>query len=323
MNWRKTRMNRTKHKPAAAVTKRQRQERFRMNAWCWLFMLPAVGFYILFQGYPIICSIQYSLLDWSGMTSDAVFTGLANYKELIQDGLFWNAFFNSFKYMLMIVPLELAVSLFLAYMLNNERLKGRSVYRTMYFIPVITTASVVGIIMIFILGVQGPVNYLLTTLHILDQPVNFLGDAKAALPTLVIISLWKDCGTYMIYWLAGLQGVSKDVYEAATIDGAGRGKTFFYIVLPLIAPTGGIIAILCTINSLKVFDIVKTMTEGGPYYATDVIATYVYRNAFSSETGMPRLGYASAAAMFFGIVIIIIGLVLNSVKSRLGRHSQM
>ncbi len=286
-------------------------------------MLPAVGFYILFQGYPIICSIQYSLLDWSGMTSDAVFTGLANYKELIQDGLFWNAFFNSFKYMLMIVPLELAVSLFLAYMLNNERLKGRSVYRTMYFIPVITTASVVGIIMIFILGVQGPVNYLLTTLHILDQPVNFLGDAKAALPTLVIISLWKDCGTYMIYWLAGLQGVSKDVYEAATIDGAGRGKTFFYIVLPLIAPTGGIIAILCTINSLKVFDIVKTMTEGGPYYATDVIATYVYRNAFSSETGMPRLGYASAAAMFFGIVIIIIGLVLNSVKSRLGRHSQM
>ncbi len=316
-------MNRTKHKPAAAVTKRQRQERFRMNAWCWLFMLPAVGFYILFQGYPIICSIQYSLLDWSGMTSDAVFTGLANYKELIQDGLFWNAFFNSFKYMLMIVPLELAVSLFLAYMLNNERLKGRSVYRTMYFIPVITTASVVGIIMIFILGVQGPVNYLLTTLHILDQPVNFLGDAKAALPTLVIISLWKDCGTYMIYWLAGLQGVSKDVYEAATIDGAGRGKTFFYIVLPLIAPTGGIIAILCTINSLKVFDIVKTMTEGGPYYATDVIATYVYRNAFSSETGMPRLGYASAAAMFFGIVIIIIGLVLNSVKSRLGRHSQM
>lgn len=257
------------------------------------------------------------------MTSYASFVGLNNYKELMQDSLFWNAFFNSFKYMLMIVPLELAVSLFLAYMLNNEKLKGRAVYRTMYFIPVITTASVVGIIMIFILGVQGPVNHLLTAAHILKEPVNFLGDAKAALPTLVIISLWKDCGTYMIYWLAGLQGVSRDVYEAATIDGAGRGKTFFHIVLPLIAPTGGIIAILCTINSLKVFDIVKTMTEGGPYYATDVIATYVYRNAFSSEIGMPRLGYASAAAMFFGVVIIIIGLGLNSVKSRLSRHTQM
>ena len=316
-------MAQTKHEPISAVTNRKKKERLRINAWCWLFMLPAVGFYILFQGYPILCSIQYSLLDWSGMTSNATFVGLANKKELMQDNLFWNAFINSFKYMLMIVPLELAVSLFLAYMLNNERLKGRAIYRTMYFIPVITTASVVGIIMIFLLGVQGPINHLLTALHILDQPVNFLGDAKAALPTLVIISLWKDCGTYMIYWLAGLQGVSKDVYEAATIDGAGRGKTFFHIVLPLTAPPGGIIAILCTINSLKVFDIVKTMTEGGPFYATDVIATYVYRNAFSSEIGMPRLGYASAAAMFFGVAIIIIGLVLNSVKSRLSSHAQM
>lgn len=316
-------MTRTKHELIPVTADRKKRERLRIYTCCWLFMLPAVGFYILFQGYPILCSIQYSFLDWSGMTAAADFIGLDNYRELMYDGLFWNAFWNSFKYMLMIVPLELAVSLFLAYLLNNERLKGRAIYRTMYFLPVITTASVVGIIMIFLLGVQGPVNQLLTALHILKQPVNFLGDAKAAMPTLVIISLWKDCGTYMIYWLAGLQGVSKDVCEAATIDGAGRGKTFFHIILPLIAPTGGIIAILCTINSLKVFDIVKTMTEGGPYYATDVIATYVYRSAFSSEIGMPRLGYASAAAMFFGIVIIIIGLGLNSVKSRLGRHAQM
>ena len=102
------------------------------------------------------------------MTSTATYGGLANYKELLQDELFWNAFVNSFKYMGMIVPLELAVSLFLAYMLNNEKLKGRSVYRTMYFIPVITTASVVGIIMVFILGVQGPVNHALVALHIID-----------------------------------------------------------------------------------------------------------------------------------------------------------
>ena len=282
-------------------------------------MALAVGFYILFQGYPILCSIQYSLLDWSGMTSDAAFVGLANYRELLKDELFWNAFVNSFKYMLMIVPLELAVSLFLAYMLNDERLRARSAYRTMYFIPVITTASVVGIIMIFILGVQGPVNHALTAVHILEEPLNFLGNAKYALPTLVVISLWKDCGTYMIYWLAGLQGVSKDVYEAATIDGANRRQTFFHVVLPLIAPTGGIIAILCAINSLKVFDMIKTMTEGGPYYATDVIATYVYRNAFSSEIGMPRLGYASAAALFFGAAVIVIGLGLNAVKSRLSK----
>ncbi len=301
-----------------AITKRNRRKEWLvLNGWCWLFMAPAVIFYILFQGYPILCSIQYSLLDWSGLTSNAVFVGLKNYRELLHDELFWNAFVNSFRYTLMIVPLELAVSLFLAYMLNDEKMKGRSAYRTMYFIPVVTTASVVGIIMIFILGVQGPVNHVLMTLHLIDAPINFLGNAKYAMPTLVLISLWKDCGTYMIYWLAGLQGVSKDVYEAAT--GANRRQTFFHIVLPLIAPVGGIIAILCAINSLKVFDIVKTMTEGGPFYATDVIATYVYRSAFSSEIGMPRLGYASAAALFFGAVVIGAGTVMNMVKSRLGR----
>lgn len=312
-------MVRTKNEAVSAAVRRRRAERRKTNAWCWLFMALAVGFYLLFQGYPILCSIQYSLLDWSGMTANAAYVGLENYRELMGDGLFWNAFINSFKYMAMIVPLELAVSLFLAYMLNDEKLKARSVYRTMYFVPVITTASVVGIIMIFILGVQGPVNHALTALHLMRSPVNFLGNAKYALPALVVISLWKDCGTYMIYWLAGLQGVSADVYEAATIDGANRRQTFFHIVLPLIAPTGGIIAILCAINSLKVFDIVKTMTEGGPFYATDVIATYVYRNAFSSEIGMPRLGYASAAALFFGGTVILIGLALNAVKDRLAK----
>lgn len=305
----------------SAVRKRnKRKEAIILNGWCWLFMSLSLIFYILFQGYPIICSIQYSFLDWSGLTHNAVFIGLQNYVELIHDKLFWNAFFNSFKYTAMIVPLELAVSLFLAYMLNNERLRGRTVYRTMYFIPVVTTASVVGIIMIFLLGVQGPVNHLLVALHISRTPVNFLGNAKFAMPALVVISLWKDCGTYMIYWLAGLQGVPKDVYEAATVDGAGRGQVFFHIVLPMIAPVGGVIAILCAINSLKVFDMIKTMTEGGSFYATDVIATYVYRMAFSSEVGMPRLGYSSAAALLFGGAVIAIGTVSNVIKDRLNQR---
>lgn len=142
-------MKREKRWKTQKISKKQVIEQLKVNAWCWLFMALAVGFYILFQGYPIICSIQYSLLDWSGMTSNATFVGLANYTELLRDELFWNAFANSFKYMGMIVPLELAVSLFLAYMLNNEKLRGRSLYRTMYFIPVITTASVVGIIMVY------------------------------------------------------------------------------------------------------------------------------------------------------------------------------
>lgn len=293
----------------------KKREKVKLNLWCWAFMSMTLLFYIVFQGWPILCSVWYSLLDWSGMTSHYTFVGLANYKELLQDDLFWNAFANSFKYTLFVLPLQLGISLFLAYLLNNEMLKGRAIYRTMYFIPVVTTASIVGIIMIFVFSVQGPVNELLLSLGVIERGINFLGDGKYAMGTVILISVWKDCGTYMIYWLAGLQSVPKDVYEAATVDGANRTRTFFRIVLPLIAPTAGVIAILCTINSLKVFDIVKTMTEGGPFYSTDVIATYVYRSAFSSEIGMPRLGYASAAALLFGATVIVIVLVLNLVKS--------
>lgn len=297
----------------------KRAEKLKLNLWCWAFMSLTVIFYAVFQGWPIICSVYYSFLDWSGLTSGAQFIGLQNYKDLLGDRLFWNAFVNSFKYTLLIVPLELAISLVLAYLLNNARLKGRGLYRTVYFIPVVTTTSIIGIIMVFIFGVQGPVNQLISLLNI--SPVNFLGTASTAMPTVVLISIWKDCGTYMIYWLAGLQSVSNDVYEAATVDGAGRTRTFFSIVLPLIAPTAGIIAILCTINSLKVFDIVKTMTEGGPFYATDVIATYVYRMAFSSELGLPRLGYASAASLLFGAAVIVVGVLLNIGKAVLNKKN--
>jgi multiple sugar transport system permease protein len=254
------------------------------------------------------------------MTVSYDWIGLANYKELMQDSLYWSAFGNSFKYSLLVVPAEMAFSLIVAYVLNDFRFRGRGMYRTLFFLPVITTASIVGIIMVFIWSVQGPVNGLLTFFSEM-KAINFLGNQKTALLTVVLISVWKDCGTYMIYWLAGLQSISKDVYEAAEIDGAGKSRIFISIVIPLLLPMGGIIALLCAVNSLKVFDMIKTLTDGGPFYATDVVATYVYRTAFSSELGMPRLGYASAASVLFGAVVIVIGIILNTMKSQIQKKA--
>ncbi len=285
----------------------------RKNMWCWAFMLPTLLLYILFQGYPIITSAWYSMLDWSGMTMNATFVGLQNFKELLADPLFKNSVVNSFKYMIFSVPIQLILSLVIAYILTSIIRKGATVFRTMYFIPVITTASIVGIIMIFIFGGTGPINQVLALLGI--DTINFLGDEKTALFTVVLIGIWKDLGTYMIYWIAALQSVSQDVYEAAKIDGAGKFRTFTDVVFPLILPIGGVIAVLCVIGSLKVFDIVQTMTNGGPYFATDVVATFVYRTAYSSTTGSPRLGYASAAALLFGLMVVTIGIVLNLVKN--------
>ena len=207
----------------------------RKNAWCWVFMLPTLILYILFQGYPIITSAWYSLLDWSGMTMNATFVGLGNFKELLQDPLFFNSVGNSFKYMLLSVPIQLVLSLVIAYILTSIIKKGATVFRTMYFIPVVTTASIVGIIMIFIFGGTGPVNQVLSMMGI--DTINFLGDAKTAMFTVVLIGVWKDLGTYMIYWIAALQSVPQDVYEAAKIDGCGTMQIFFYIIGPMSKPT--------------------------------------------------------------------------------------
>ena len=155
-----------------------------------------------------------------------------------------------------------------------------------------------------------------------------------AIPTLTGVNLDRMNATILAFSInyaayfaeifrGGIQSIPVGQHEASQVLGMTRGQTFFHIVLPLIVPIGGVIAILCAINSLKVFDIVKTMTEGGPYYATDVIGTFVYRQAFSSEMGMPRLGYASAAAILFGITVIVIGIVLNVAKAKLNSKSQI
>lgn len=306
-------MARPKGAAAVPVSDRKKKKQLRLNLWCWLFMVPTMVLYILFQGYPIISSIFYSTLDWSGMTSNALFIGLGNFKELLQDKYFFNAVINSFKYMLMAVPLQLVISLALAYVFNSIIKKGASFFRTVFFLPVITTASIVGIIMMFIFGGTGSVNQLLSMMGI--KGLNWLGNAKTALPVVVLIGVWKETGTFMIYWLAALQSVSQDVYEAATIDGANKWQTFRHVVFPLILPMGGVIAVLCIISSLKVFDLVQTMTNGGPFYSTDVAATFVYRTAYASSTGMPRLGYASAAAMTFGLIVVLIGTVGNAIKT--------
>ena len=289
------------------------------NFWCWLFVLPTTLFYAAFQAWPILSSIYYSTLDWSGISSKKNFVGLANFAELFKDQWFWNAFANSFKYMVFSVPPLIIISLLLALIVNEKTLRFRGAFRTLFFLPVITTASIVGIIMQFIWSPTGAINALLDLLGN-TRAVNFLGQAATALPTVAFIGVWKDVGIYMIYWLAALQSVPQDVVEAAEIDGANKRQVFRFITLPIILPIGAVITLLAVINSLKVFDIVQTMTGGGPYFATDVMGTFVYRTAYESSVGMPRLGYASAAAMLFGITIIVIGVVLNALKNVISKH---
>lgn len=219
---------------------------------------------------------------------------------------------NTFLYMILTVPMLLSLSLALAYLFNSIIKKGAAFFRTVFFLPVITTASIVGIIMMFIFGGTGAWNQFLGMFGITG--INWPGNKTTALFMVALVGCWKDIGTYMIYWLAALQSVPQDVYEAAKIDGAGKWRTFSQVVFPMILPISGVIATLCIISSMKVFDLVQTMTGGGPFYATDVAATFVYRTAYAGSNGMPRLGYASAAAMVFGLIVILLGVAGNTAK---------
>jgi len=190
--------------------------------WCYVFMLPSLVLTGLFSLYPTVASWYFSLFDWTGVTNTKYFIGLQNYLDLVHDQYFWNAFGRSVLFMVTSVPLELGLSLIVAVILNDRALKLAPVYRTLFFIPVVTTTAIMAIVMSFVFSAfNGPVNQALTDVHLIDKPVDFLGDPHTALYTAVAVAVWKWFGQPMVYWLAGLQTIPDVVYEAARVDGAG------------------------------------------------------------------------------------------------------
>lgn len=291
------------------------KEKIKINLWCWLFMLPITAIFAIFQFRTVIYSFVYSFQNFSGISSRTAWVGFANYIEAWNDPLFWNAFRNTFIFVVKAVPLQMLLALIVALALNSKQLKARNIYRSMFFIPVVTTMSIIGIIMVFVMAPGGPVNAALMKLGF-KQALDFLGDPRHAMNTAAAIYVWKWLGLNVIYWLAGLQGISAELYEAGTIDGAGFLKRTLYITLPLLIPIGSVILLLDFVGALKVFDLIKTLTDGGPYFATDVITTYLYRYAFSSEFGLPRLGYASAVGILFGMTIVLLTAAVLLIQRR-------
>lgn len=291
--------------------------RRKITLWCWLFMVPNLILYAMFLGWPIVSSWFYAFHTWTGIGNSMTFVGIKNFSDLLHDSSYITAFEHTFIFMLGVVPIQLIVALLLALVLNRPSLKFSSFYRTIYFIPVVTTAAIVGIIMVYIWGSGGPVDFVLLKLGIIHRSINFLGNVKWAMFTAIIIFAWKNIGINMIYWLAALQSVPDELYEAAKIDGSNGWNTLIRITIPLITPIGVVILLLDIAGALKVFDLIKTLTNGGPFFATDVVSTFIYRYAFSSEMGMPRMGYATAAGIFFGFAVILIMILSHFLNRRM------
>lgn len=283
--------------------------------WAWIFILPQVIVFFGLSLYPMVMSYVYSFYDWSGIGPLTDFVGFGNYIKIINEPNFWNAFKNTFIYTIGFTTVAVSVSLVLALILNNPLLKGKGFYRTIYFLPVVTTMAIIGIIMQNIFGNQGLVNEALKLIGIVEESVPWLTNSGLAMLVLILVGSWKEIGIIMIYWLTGLQMIPRELYEAAKIDGAGPWQTLRYITLPLLAPIGATILLLTVVSSMHVFDLVKTLTEGGPFFSTETLELYIYRNAFAPD-GPSQVGYASAAGVVLGITVFIISMIFGWIVLR-------
>ncbi|CAG7637458.1 carbohydrate ABC transporter permease [Paenibacillus allorhizosphaerae] len=299
--------------------KRERvHHRTRRQLWCLLFIAPQLVLFLLFTLYPIIMSYVYAFFNWSGFGPLKDYVGFTNFKETLLDPIFWNAFRNSLTFMLYVVLIQVPLALLLALLLNVGWLRGKAFYRMIYFLPVVTTTAVVGLVMRFIFGAyKGLVNEVLIRIGLLSTPIDWLGSVDTAFLVVVLVGIWKSFGMKLIYWLAGIQSLPKEVFEAAKIDGAGPLQMLRYITIPLLLPVGSVILLMSAVNALHVFDLVKAMTDGGPAFKTDMVDVYIYRYAFSGK-GEARVGFASAAGVLYGIVVMVISLVLGLLAKRAG-----
>jgi len=252
---------------------------------------------ILFTGGPIIASLLMSFTNWTGLTT-LNWVGLANYKKLfIKDRLFWIALKNTFYYSFGSVSLGVIGALLLA-ILMNQKVPGIEIFRTIFYLPSVTSGVAVAIMWIWIFNPQvGLINYLLSLIGI--KGPGWLTSQQWAMPALIIMSLW-GIGGNMIILLAGLQGIPESLYEAARIDGANKWHEFRHVTLPMLSPVLFFVIIISMIGSFQIFTNVYVMTRGGPGTATLVYVYYLYQNAFEYL----KMGYAAALAWILFIVIL-------------------
>ncbi len=269
----------------------------------YLFLLPNMIGFLLFTVLAVGASAVISLTNWD-LLSPPKFVGLANYQKLLtNDPLFHKVLFNTFYFTVVSVPLAIVIALLLALALN-EGIRGIALFRVAYFLPVITSGVVVALIWRWLYNPDfGVLNYVLYNLGI-QSPPNWLADQRWAMPAVIIMAVWKQVGYNMVIFLAGLQAIPTNLYEAASIDGAGRLDRFRHITLPLLTPTTFFILIVSLIGSLQVFDAVLVLTEGGPANATRTLVYHIWQQAFQ----FLQMGYAAAVAwvLFFLIFLITI-----------------
>lgn len=294
-------INRPMRAPASQPGIQSLWKRMRRYWPVYLLILPGYGLFLLWTIYPLLDAFVMSFFDWNPnpyVTSD--WAGLSNYTRAFTDPVFYQAFGNVVIYTAVTVVGQLALGLAVALLLNRK-LFARGLFRAIYYIPVISSWVVVSFIFMYLFSSQGGlVDYIFgNVLHLIPPDQNWLGDTHLALPTLMILGVWKGIGWNMVVFLAALQGIPQELYEAAQTDGASGWAQFRYITVPLLRPIITFLSVALTIGGLGSFIQIFIMTGGGPLHSTETLLTYAYTNAFSSFD----FGYAAALTYIFAAVI--------------------
>jgi multiple sugar transport system permease protein len=247
-----------------------------------LYVSPATLLFCLLMLFPMVMVIRYSVMDGAIVKKNAAFAGLSNYQEVFTDPVFWESVGNTLYFTVMSVIFHLLIGLAFALLLNSNRINPvvRSVLRVLFILPWLFTAVIIAIIWRLLLDPNGVINSVLMTLHLVNFKIEWFSSPRTALHAVTFVNIWAGYPLYMVSLLAGLQGIPKDFYEAAGIDGANELEKFWYITIPQLTPIMISIALLDFIWTMQVFPLVWMTTGGGPIHATEMLSTYTYKLAF-------------------------------------------
>ncbi len=293
---------------------RRRSHRLRRLLPIYLFILPGMALFLLWTLYPLLDALAMSFFQWNpNPAATSQFTGTENYVQALSDPIFWQAFRNVLSYTVVTVIGQMALGLAVALLLNR-RLVARGLFRALYYLPVVTSWVVVSIVFAFLFSSpSGPVDWFFgDVLHLMPDTQIWLGSTTLALPTLMILGIWKGVGWNMVIFLAGLQSIPAELYEAARVDGANSWRLFRSITLPLLRPVITFATVILTMGGFGTFIPMFILTQGGPLHSTETLLTYAYANAFQDF----NFGYAAAITYIFAVFVFLLAIIQIRVMQR-------
>ena len=278
----------------------------------YVLILPALIFFAVFFAYSLIQAVRYSTLDWDGVMQP-VYVGLQNYLELFSDASFWKAFINNIFYTFGMLAFGVLPGLVLAYILSRPNIKGRTLFRSVYFFPRIVSAVVYGAVWKWIYDPRnGLITMIVDMLGGNGSDIAITGNVKTAMLGITITGGWTYFGFCMVIFIAAFMGTDMELEEAARLDGAGKWQLFYHVTIPQIKPVINMMLVYTVIDSFKVYDLVLVMTSGGPNDATQIMTYYIYKQAFNFN----KFGYGSAAAILLGLFMMFFTVIYNRAQGK-------